>query len=461
MHGPGQKKVRLGDETAGLSALLHLPAFQTSSNISHSYKGIFMRRAAFLPSLALFALFLAVFQQGCGVKQTVVQQEPSESAPNADQIEQEVESQLNQIGQSQKTGDFEPPMVVGLAENDELVRGLSLKFRVNNPTHDLTVDQAAYLETLLNGNSAAIGDALQRRDAWVQAFEGDWSYDFNSTGDRLLFITVLQFNLKDQENVLRNAVQAGNVSPDQALLGKQRIQSVRDAEISDFSQNNALDLSSDEILELQQMSDDSGRFIRMLNQQTGGAFAQAPAPGGGGDFTAQTSSDFPSPGSYSAPAPSQSHPYWNSRSPNSGYKSAVAGSTPVASPPPATPTATPVPPPTPTPTPLPPTPTAENSSDSPSPTEALLPSDSLKARDQRLHQVFESAQKQGKGTKEEWASAKQLRHDFHQALKNFLQQNQQQGLTQDQMDQLSGMLDDYEKSISGLSSPTPVPTNEK
>ncbi len=417
-------------------------------------------RLTFPPLLAASALLLALAQQGCGVKQTVVQQEPAEIGPNAYQIEQEVESQLARIGQAQKTGDFEPPMVVGLAENDELVRGLSLKFRVASPTHDLSGNQAAFLETLLNGNSAAIDDALQRRDAWVQAFEGSWNYDFNSPGDRLLFITVLQFNLKDQENILRNSVQAGNVSPDQSLLGKQRIQSVRDAEISDFGQNNALDLSSDEILELQQMSQDSGSFIRMLSQQTGGAFAQAPPPGGGGgDATALSFSDFPPPGSYSAPAANavSTHPYWNSRSPNSGLKPAVDDSTASVSSSPVAPTATPVPPPTFTPTPVPAAPSAEDNPATPSPTAALLPPDPLKARDKQLDRLFDSARKQGRGTQEEIAAAGKLRKAFHQALKGFLQQNQQQGITQDQMDQLSGMLDDFEKSIAGLSSPTPVP----
>ncbi len=455
-----------------------------------------MLRFRFSLLLVFCSCFLALSQQGCAIKEVVVTQAPTGSAPNALQIGQEIETQRNQIDQASKTGDLEPPMALGLSQNDELVKQLSLKFRAANPSPDLTTDQAGFLEALLNGNSAAINDALQRRDVWVQAFEGNGNYNYAVEGDRLLFISVLQGSLWDQESIARGAAQAGNLSPAQTQEAQSRLQSVRDAEIGYFKQNGGLDLTSDQILELQQMADDSGRFIRFLAQGTGGggAYAQNNAGTGDGSFTGQALSSVPPSnyGAYSAPAASagSNTNYWNGRPTNLKPKTTLPNPAPVFTPVPSptftpvpsAPTFTPVPPPTFTPTPLAATPTAvplhmgrpelitsdntnpgvNASSISPQQTsEAYLAPDSLKARDKQLDKLFDSSRKQGKGTVAQAAAAIQTRKAFHQALKNFLLQNQQKGVTQDEMDQLSRMLDGYANAIADFTPPTPVPGKEK
>lgn len=454
-----------------------------------------MRKIILSVFLAFAACLLALSQQGCEIKEVVVSQQPVGTAPNALQIEQEIETQQNRISQTLKTGDLEPSMAQGLSQNDELVKHLSLKLRVTNPSHDLTEDQAGFLENLLNGNSAAIDDALQRRDVWVQAFEGNGNYNYALEGDRLLFISVLQGRLWDQETIARDAAQAGNLTPAQTQEAQSRLQSVRDAEIEYFNQNGGLDLSSDQILELQQMGDDSGRFIRFLAQGTGGgAYVQNNGTTNDGSFTGQALSSVPPSnyGAYSAPAASagSNTNYWNGRPTNLKPKTTLPNPAPVFTPVPSptftpvpsAPTFTPVPPPTFTPTPLAATPTAvplhmgrpelitsdntnpgvNASSISPQQTsETYLAPDSLKARDKQLDKLFDSSRKQGKGTIAQAAAAIQTRKAFHQALKNFLLQNQQKGVTQDEMDQLSRMLDGYANAIADFTPPTPVPGKEK
>jgi hypothetical protein len=448
-----------------------------------------MRRSTLSLPFVLFTGFLALCKQGCAVKEVVVTQTTG-TPPNALQIQQEIETQEGRIAQALKTGDFEPPMAQGLSENDELVKHLSLKLRVANPSHDLTTDQAGFLEILLNGNATAIGDAFQRRDVWLQAFDGNWSYNYASPGDRLLFIAVLQSLLKEQEINLTTTAQAGNLTPGQTQQGLQRLQTVRDAEISDFNQNNGLDLTSDEILELQQMADDSGRFIRFLVQGVGngGALAQGSAPAAGGDFTGDIVSSSPSNyASYSSPAATagNSTNYWNGRPTNLKPKTFAAVPAPTAPPAPPSPTYTPIPPPTDTPTPLPiptavPTPvpapmnkavpvspnnsvpSANDSAAAPQQPEiTYLAVDSLKARDKQIDQQFDAYRKQGKGTTAQATVATQLRKAFHQALKGDLATNQQKGVTPDQMDQLSKMLDGYASAVAGLAPPTPIPGKEK
>lgn len=431
----------------------------------------------------------ALVQQGCAVKETVVAQ-PNESAPNALQVEQDIEAQMARIAQAQKTGDLEPPMSQGLVENDEMVRGLSLKFRASNSPHDLTDSQAAYLETLLQGNSETLNDALQRRDVWVQAFEGNWNYNFESKGDRLLVIAVLQSRLKDQENALRIASEASVLTPDQVREGKDRIQSVRGVEINDFRQKGSLDLSSDEILELQQMADDSGRFIRFLAQGApAGAYAQSPDTSG--NYPTQAFANvLPTNPNY--PGTNTSSKYWDGRPINLKPKAAPVTPAPTATLPPPAPTFTPVPP-VDTPTPLGPLPSiitpgsfpqyqfpfsnstasqpapsgqpAPSNQSGPStqpapsaqPSVAYLAVDSLKARDKQLDQQLDAIQKQAKIHGNPLAAITRLRKAFHQTLKNNLRENQQKGVTQEQMNQLSKMLDDFAKAVADLASPTPEP----
>jgi hypothetical protein len=51
----------------------------------------------------------------------------------------------------------------------------------------------------------------------------------------------------------------------------------------------------------------------------------------------------------------------------------------------------------------------------------------------------------------QWRFVKQKRNAYQKALSGFLKQNNQAGVTQDQMNQLSKMLDDIDKTISDLS----------
>lgn len=412
-----------------------------------------MRRLLSQPVLFISATFLVLAQMGCEVKETVVTQ-TTDSAANAYLIEQKVEVQLGRINQGLQTGDLEPAMALGLTENDQMVKNLSLKFRAANQTHDLTTDQVAFLGSLLRGNSGAIDDALQRRDAWVQAFDGNGSYNYALHEDRLLFISVLQANLKAQDDTATGAIQAQSLTLDQAQEARGRIQAVRNVEIEDFHQNGELDLSSDQILELQQMAEDNAHFIRFLAQGSGaGTFAQDYASPSG-SYPTQAFANIDSPtngtviGNGSSPIPSSSANYWNGRPTKATAMAPLAHPTPV--PPPPTATFTPVPPaPTETFTPVPPAPAAQ-------PSVNYLVPDPLKARDKQLDQLMDAAKKQGMGNPNQLAVASQIRKAFHKAMKADLQANQQKGLTQEQMDQLSRMLDDFAKAVSGLESPTPT-----
>ena len=445
-------------------------------------------RRPFSTFLFLFTGFIAFIQQGCAVKETVVAQ-PNESAPNALQVEQEVGAQLDRITQGQKTGDLEPAMVQGLTETDDMVRRLSLKFRASNSPHDLTASQVAFLETLLKGNSEALDDALRRRDVWVQAFEGDWNYNFASKNDRLLVIAVLQSRLKDQENNVQASAETNALTPDQIREARERLQSVRDVEITDFHQKEALDLSSDEILELEQMVDNSGHFIRFLAQGTqAGAYSQQTYSTGNypTEAFASTLPTNPSGPSTGNTLPTSAH-YWNGRPVNIKPKTTPVPPTATATLPPPTATFTPVPPAdTPTPLgPLPsiitpvssfqsqfsspsggwPTPSTQPapsdqptpSTQPPQPSASYLAVDPLKTRDKQLDQQLDAAKKQGAIRGGRLVAATQLRKAFHQALKTALRENQQKGVTPEQMDRLNKMLDDFAKAVADLASPTPEP----
>lgn len=473
-----------------------------------------MRRLLRLNLLLLGVVFLVLAQSGCDIKEEVVSQ-PSGSTPNALLIQERIDAQMVRINQGVQTGDLESSMALGLTETDDMVKKLSLKFRAASPSHDLTSAQTSLLGYILHGNGEAIDDALQRRDVWAQAFDGNGTYNYNLRGDRLLFIALLQANLKIQEDTAATAIQAGNMTPDQGREARDRIQSVREIEIGDFRQNGGLELGTDQILELQQMAESSAHLVRFLAQGAGGGtFAQ--------DYVAPSSNyatqAFANTYNYSvttgttigigtspSAAPSSSH-YWDGRpiqsravapknTPTAVPPPPTATNTPI--PPPPTETFTPVPPPPDTPTPFVEFPTPVTSSFMASPAQpqrnfpgvvsnppastgqaapanppapqtqpapasqpaqtlveaSYLPVDSLKARDKQLDQMMDAAKKQGKGTPAQLAAAGRIRKAFHKALKAGLQANQQKGLTQDQMDQLSKMLDDFAKAISGLDPP--------
>ncbi len=481
-------------------------------------------RPILILTLFLSTAFLALTESGCGLKEEVVTQ-GADSTPNAYFIEQKIDVQQARISQGEQTGDLEPAMALGLTENNEMVKRLSLKYRAASSSHDLTSDQTAFLAFLVRGNSGAIDDALQRRDAWAQAFDGNVSYDYALRGDRLLFISVLQANLKIQDNTANGAIQSGNLTPDQAREAQERIQSVREVEIGDFHQNGGLDLSSDEILELQQMAGDSSHFIRFLVQGVGGgSFTQEYSSPSGNlptqafannySYSVTTGSSFNAGGN---PNPSVASNYWNGR-PVIKAKAVVPQATPTSIPPSPTPTFTPVPPsPTETFTPVPPPPDTPTpfvdfptavpassfmaapvrpersfstaaSNPFPSHSQAApsqpapasqpagaaqpapatqppvnyLPADSLKARDKQLDQLMDAAKKQARGGQGPLTAAGQMRKAFHKAMKAALLANQQKGLTQDQVDQLSKMLDDFAQAVSQLGpSDSPSPNHGK
>ena len=430
----------------------------------------------------LLAGFIALSQQGCDLKFTVQQQPPAGSYPNALEVQQGVEAEMARINQGLNTGALEPAMAQGLLETDTMVQALSRRYRSANPSGDLDPSQTAFLDALLNGNQLALNDAFENRQDWVYAFNGDLDYDFHYPLDRLLYIVVLQAGLHQQGSDIQAAIQSGNLSPDRAGEARQRLQSVREAEIGDFRQNNALDLSSDQILELQQMADDSGRFIRFLAQGNnngpwqGSAPASPPASGNGYAVEAFANVQASNPGPASNP-PSKgtvsgtldpAHFRLNRLTPTTAP--AMAAPTPVPAapvnpslpyhqPPQGAPGALPIPvhaaAPAATPVPQPRSSQPGNgaASTAPPPAVSYVSADSLKARDKKLDQLLDAVSKLGKGNSARLADAGQKRKAFHNALKTFLAQNQQKGLTQDQANQLSKMLDDFAKSVTGLPSP--------
>ena len=434
-----------------------------------------MRHLIASTPIILLAGFMAISQQGCDLKFTVQQQPPADSYPNAFQVQQGVDAETARINQALSTGALEPAMAQGLLETEAMVQALSRRYRAGNPSGDLDPGQTAFLDTLLDGNQQALNDAYENRQDWVYAFNGDLDYDFQYRLDRLLYIVVLQSRLKQQALDINAATQAGSLSPEQSRQAWERLQAVRDVEIGDFRQNNAMDLVPDQILELRQMADDSGRFIRFLAQgnSNGNWPVNAPATGPSLEGFANVAPGTSNTAANQQQAVNQTND-WNIR--HQGVQPKAP--TPVPAPPHPTrplltsampsftprfmvPTATPRPGPPvfPAATPIPAAPSHNgpgpqgNPPAAGQPNAVFLPVDALNARDKQLdlqiqrlrpHYPIPALQ-----------VVDQKHQAFRQTLGACLKQNNMKGVTQAQMNRLSAMLDDLAKTLAKMS-PSPA-----
>ena len=208
---------------------------------------------------------LALLLGGCSVKWQVVQ----DPYANYHRIDQRVQIQLNQINSAVQNGSMWAPMAQVLSENDDMIRQIAWHYQ-GGQSVDLTPQQAAYLDSLLNDNAVAINDALARRDQWAQAFEGNWDFSYATYQDRALYIAYLHYQLDRQQAIVDEARQSGALTDPQAQDLKTRILVIRNSEAGCYDLNRRLDLTPNQIHRLQQMVDDNSRFIRFKTHRERG-----------------------------------------------------------------------------------------------------------------------------------------------------------------------------------------------
>jgi len=460
----------------------------------------------FQRSLAsLFLGFGLLFlQEGCNVKWTVV----NDAYPNFHRIQQRIQMQSDQIDSNLQVGNLNRPMAQALAENLDMVRQLAWQYQsqTGSPALDLDANQTLYLDNLLNDNAALVTDAVQHRDLWAQSFQSGWNYEDQSGENAMFFNLYLHYQLLTQQAQVDDAVQSGLLTPNQAQAMRNRIQIIRNVEMSDYNQDGRLVLTWNQIQDLSQMAEDNSRFLRYKMRRNNGKWD--------GDHYRSWKNDrdqyqskpvLTSPPSGSPQQNALSSKYWDGRPGFRKTQSSIPAATavPIA----AAPTATPLPAAVavPTATSVPkwdhPHADANNPSNpntglslgihrspdaaspsnpkplqaqaqAPAPTAAvqpkpaggapsavakpaaapvqLLPVDSLSARVKQQDQSIQQLRQKKGFFGPKLAIITQKRNAYNQALAGFLKQNQQKGVTQDQMNQLKKALDDVDAAISSV-----------
>lgn len=492
------------------------------------------------PSLWFLSGFcvLAFLQQGCNIKWEVV----NDPYANFHRIGQRVQIQLNQIDSAVQTGNLDRPTAQVLSENDDMVRQLASHYQTNQSA-DLTSNQTIKLDNMLNDNGMAINDAIQRHDQWSQAFQGRWSYSYNTPQDCMLGASYLQYRIDQQSAAIDDAYQSSRLSDAQARDLRTRVQIVRNTEIGYYNENGRMDLTPGQLIALKQMADDNDHYLRFRTQRKNGNWKgdqyqgwtgqknyysqnqwlpKAENTGEGNQGNQSTvhywdgrpvrqAAPSTNPNPPQAPAPTAIPQTFNRYIPPRTAPAPPAGM-PAAAPKTIValaPTSTPVPVqavaavPTATPSRQPggfgqwnhagnltypgkasaaPSSTSTSSnqgapvfgaSRSSNQTSSngqaantapakYLSMDPLNARIKQQNQLLLKSHGPIGGTNfRQTAAINQKRNIYQQTLNKFLMQNRQNGVTQDQMGQLSKMLDDIDKAIGALTQPTPVPENGK
>lgn len=212
------------------------------------------------------------------------------TSPNFWAVENSCQTQLAQIQASVQANEIPFTLGDGLKTNDEIIRRLNHQYRDNSAgAADLSTSQAAFLEKLLKDNDSFLADASQNPDDWSQAFSGQDDYvqyhrapnqDFSDPVQRGMFIVYLNMRLKEDGDKALALAQSGQLSVDQAQQLQSNLNDVQGKAVEDYYANNALDLTGDQIFQLQRMLADSYQALNTAPTQTyygGGSFYSAPA----------------------------------------------------------------------------------------------------------------------------------------------------------------------------------------
>lgn len=446
-----------------------------------------IKRSPFSFMLGLSAI--ALLLQGCNVKWEVVQ----DPYANYHRILQRVQIQTNQIDTAANNGSMVPPVAQVLVENDIMIRQLAIRYQSSQST-DLTPSQTYYLDNLLSDNGSAINDALARPDQWAQAFQGAWPFNYELSQDRLLYIACLHYQIDQEQARIDDAYQAGYLTDVQAQELKTRSEVIRNYEVECYNQNGRMDLNMAQIQQLGQMADDNNRYLSFRTHQRTGRwqgdhfnqwqnqrqhFTNHPwTQGGPGNDNSGAGTNNPAPPQYwdgrpvqRAPAKPTSAPVAQAPAVNQGF-SPSAGVAPTFTPVPVQAVSS-LPTQVPAVSPKGPDHSLHPGGGSPStggpnkgqapasniqpvstvsaaaskPVHYLSP-DPLQARAKQQIQKLKDRFMKGPGKADVVAGILQKQKAYQKALNTFLGQNQKKGLTQDQMSQLSKMLDDIDKALA-------------
>ncbi len=203
--------------------------------------------------ITVSTLFFGLFQTGCTIRFVQSNEVAPPPNPNAAQIELRVRQQITRIDGALQSGNLDQYSAEGLAENDEMVRRMSSNDMAQNGGQDLNYGQTTNLNAMLDDNGQAISDAIARREAWIQGFQGGWNYDYGSPNDRYMFISKLHQDLYQQQTAVNTAAQSNQITQDQAQSMRIQINVVYNTEQNYYSQNRRMDLSKDQMIQLRRM----------------------------------------------------------------------------------------------------------------------------------------------------------------------------------------------------------------
>ncbi len=343
--------------------------------------------------ILIFPAFLVLLPIGCA---TLAVNFTNTTSPNFLAIENGCQTQITQIQASVQTNEIPFTLGDGLKTNDAIIRQLNHQYRDNSAgAADLSTTQFAFLESLLKNNEGFLADAAQNPDDWAEAFSGQDDYvqyhrapqnqNFSDPVQRGMFIVYLNMRLKEDGDKALALAQSGQLSISQAQQLQSNLNDVQNKAVEDYYANNALDLTGDQIFQLQRMLADSYQALNAAPAQTyygGGSFYSAPANSWTNNAApiAGANNYYQSPASssyYNPPAQTQNTPVLsaptatpipstNDSRGSNGNNNRINGNRPAtATPVPAVPTNTPVPPvPTDTPASAPATPTPDSNNHS-------------------------------------------------------------------------------------------------
>jgi hypothetical protein len=249
------------------------------------------------------------------------------TSPNFWAVENGCQTQLTQIQAAVQANEMPFTLGDGLKTNDEIIRRLNHQYRDNSAgAIDLTTSQFTFLEKLLKDNDGFLADAAQNPDDWADAFSGQDDYvqyhrapsnqDFGDQIQRGMFIVYLNMRIKEDVDKALALAQSGQLSIDQAQQLQSNLNDVQGKAVEDYYANNALDLTGDQIFQLQRMLADSYQALNTAPAQTyygGGSYYSAPSDswannpvpvaGGNNYYQSPATSSY-----YNAPIQSQGNP---------------------------------------------------------------------------------------------------------------------------------------------------------
>lgn len=479
-----------------------------------------MKNRVFLAFLALGAVGF-VLQQGCNITYVVRTPKPARPAPyvrfpNATHIQARVNDQLNRISLALQQGSLNQETAFLLSQNDELVKRYAQEDRApSNQTLDLTYDQMLSLNNMLNDNEGMIQDAIQNRQAYNQYFTGG-SFDYASSGNSYMYLTYMDYQLRTQQSSVDAGVKSKQLSATDAQDLRQRIQAIQAAKANYYRANGRIDLSEDQVRQLSRMAEDNSKYLNYRLQGNRGLWdkekfsnLKQQAPQGlakvQGKHWGRNQNWRPPVNAVPTPVPTPAPTLVPTAIPTAMPQTVVVRPTPVPVPtkdmrfdrsknmrefadrskarnqgapiapvvpapapvvvPAAVPTAVPaVVVPTVEPTAVPAAVPAAIPTVVPTAVPAAVPAASLRLLPpgqlvQILKRADQSAKKAGDLSEDQAATLNQKLSDLQQKANDFQKQNQGRGVTQDQMNQLSGMAADMDQFIQDAQPDNVAPDN--